>query len=257
MIARDNTTRAILNDHARQLLAHAGQLTGPAVAIADQEFRVGDRVIARRNDRYRDIDNGTLATITQIDHHTGTLGLTTDAGHERVLDASYAAEHLEHAYALTGHGAQGATVTSAIVIGRPSEFTREWAYTALTRARHQTSIHLIAEPTTGQRDREQYAPPEPQPTRAEALDTLSRTMRRSEAEPLALAQNQTAELPAHDRTSTARLPLAELSEAGADQASTSPPADMPSHPPAPPEPNWQVVTNSRARAPSRDHDRER
>jgi hypothetical protein len=80
------------------------------------------------------------------------------------------------------------------VIGRPSEFTREWAYTALTRARHKTSIHLIAEPTAGQRDREQYAPPEPQRTRAEALDTLSRTMRRSEAEPLAIAQNQTAEL---------------------------------------------------------------
>jgi hypothetical protein len=119
MIARDNATRTVLNEHARKLLAQVGQLAGPGAEIADQEFRIGDRVIARRNDRYRDIDNGTLATITQIHHHTGTLGLTTDAGHERVLDASYAAEHLEHAYALTGHGAQGATVASAIVIGRP------------------------------------------------------------------------------------------------------------------------------------------
>ena len=247
MIARDNTTRTVLNERARRLLAESGQLTGPPVQIAAQEFLVGDRVIARRNDRYRNIDNGTLATITQIDHHTGTLGLTTDAGHERVLDASYTADHLEHAYALTGHGAQGATLTSAIVIGRPSEFTREWAYTALTRARHQTSLHLIAEQTIAQRDREQYAPPEPQLTRAEALDTLSRTMRRSEAEPLALVQNQAAELPAHDRTSTARLPLAELSEAGAERAAHH---DL-RHFTTTPDPNWRQ--KARDRDNGRDH----
>jgi len=35
---------------------------------------------------------------------------------------------------LTGHGAHGATVEWARVIGRPSEFTREWAYTSLSRA---------------------------------------------------------------------------------------------------------------------------
>ena len=119
MIARDNASRTVLNARARELLLEDGCLRPDAVVIADQEFRVGDRVIARRNDRYRDIDNGTLACIADIDRRTGALTLITDTGDERPLDATYAAEHLEHAYALTGHGAHGATVEWAGVIGRP------------------------------------------------------------------------------------------------------------------------------------------
>ena len=47
----------------------------------------------------------------------------------------YIIQHVGHAYALTGHGAQGATATWAGVIGRPEEFTREWGYTAVSRPR--------------------------------------------------------------------------------------------------------------------------
>jgi conjugative relaxase-like TrwC/TraI family protein len=60
MIARDNTTRGALNEQARQLLIDAGKLSTEGVIIANQEFRVGDRVIARRNDRDRDIDRPPL-----------------------------------------------------------------------------------------------------------------------------------------------------------------------------------------------------
>jgi hypothetical protein len=56
------------------------------------------------------------------------------------LDASHVADNLERAHALTGHGAHGATVEWARVIGRPSEFTREWAYTSLSRARARVSV---------------------------------------------------------------------------------------------------------------------
>jgi ATP-dependent exoDNAse (exonuclease V) alpha subunit len=108
------------------LLARDGVLRGDGVVVADQEFRVGDRVIARRNDRHRDVDNGTLAKITEVDSRTGALKVLTDPGDDRLLDAAYAAQHLEHAYALTGHGALGATVEWAGVIGRPFEFSREW-----------------------------------------------------------------------------------------------------------------------------------
>jgi conjugative relaxase-like TrwC/TraI family protein len=120
MIARDNATREILNDHAREVLSRDRTLADERVTIAHREFRVGDRVIARRNDRYRDIDNGTIGNVGAIDRRTGELTIITDGGQRRQLDASYAADHLEHAYALTGHGAQGATVEWAAVIGRPS-----------------------------------------------------------------------------------------------------------------------------------------
>ena len=88
------------------------------MTLGDQQFGVGDRVIARRNDRYRDIDNGTLGRITKVDGRTGALTVLTDAGEPRQLDASSAAEHLADAYALTGHGAHGATVEWAGVSER-------------------------------------------------------------------------------------------------------------------------------------------
>jgi ATP-dependent exoDNAse (exonuclease V) alpha subunit len=217
MIARDNVTRTMLNDRAREQLIKEGMLSTDGVDIADQEFRIGDRVIARRNDRYRDVDNGTLATITEVDRRTGALTVSTDSGAERVLDAAYAAEHLEHAYALTGHGPHGATVEWAGVIGRPSEFTREWAYTSLSRARGRTRVYVVADATAAQRRREEYAPPEPERTKAEVLDVLSRAMRRREAERLATETIEAERLPEAPQTSRVP-PLAELAEAGSDDA---------------------------------------
>jgi conjugative relaxase-like TrwC/TraI family protein len=222
MIARDNATRAMLNAMARNLLVRDGVIPADGVTIADQEFRVGDRVIARRNDRYRDVDNGTLATIADLDRRTGGLTVITDAGDHRLLDAAYAAEHLEHAYALTGHGAHGATVEWAGVIGRPSEFSREWAYTSLSRARGRTRVHVVGEVTATQRQREEYAPPEPQRSRDETLDVLTRAIRRREAERLAVEAIEPERLPTAQSAPIPPLPLTELPEAGAEQASALP-----------------------------------
>ena len=258
MIARDNTTRAVLNEHARQLLIHAGKIAPEGVTIADQEFRVGDRVIARRNDRYRDIDNGTLASITDIDPHTGTLTLVTDTGEPRLLDASYAAEHLEPAYALTGHGAQGATVQWAGVIGRAFEFTREWAYTSLSRARDQTRAYLIAEATESQHDRKQYAPPAPQRTATEALEIMTRAVTRHEAETLATQHLDKTDMPGIDRSQIPLTPLTEIMEAGADLAAREAVSREFKQQPRKflsPEPDWQLA-RQRARDPNRGHGRE-
>jgi hypothetical protein len=220
MIARDNATRSMLNDRARELLIGDGTLGPEAVTVADQEFRVGDRVIARRNDRYRDIDNGTLARVVQIDGETGAMTVITDSGQRRLLDAHYVSEHVEHAYALTGHGAHGATVEWTGVIGRPSEFTREWAYTSLSRARGRTRVYVVAEATARQREREQYAPPEPERTTNEALEVMTGSMRRREAEALALDAIDAADLRAPGEAGAAQLPLGMLGEAGAEQAAT-------------------------------------
>ena len=220
MIARDNATRVMLNDQARLLLQEQGAIAARGVMVAGQEFAAGDRVIARRNDRYRDVDNGTLGRVETIDEHTGAMTVVTDSDERRLLDASYVADHLEHAYALTGHGAHGATVEWAGVIGRPSEFTREWAYTSLSRARARTRVYVIAEATRAQREREQYAPPEPERTSAEALEVLTRAMRRQEAEVLALQQLDGPDLALTVPAELPRTPLSELPEAAADSATT-------------------------------------
>ena len=84
--------------------------------------------------------------------------MRTDGGAQRRLDASYVAEHLQHAYALTAHTIQGGTVEWAGVVGRPEDFTRNWSYTALSRAREPTELFVIDTPTERELDRAEIAP---------------------------------------------------------------------------------------------------
>jgi hypothetical protein len=56
--------------------------------------------------------------------------IRTDAGSRRRLPARYAATHLDHAYAVTGHTAQGATFNRAYVLLRDEGALLEWGYVA-------------------------------------------------------------------------------------------------------------------------------
>jgi len=185
LITRDNARRERLSHAARKHLAQLGEL-GEQIELAGREWAVGDRVIARRNDRSRDLDNGMRGTITAVDEQDG-LTLRIDAGGHRQLDPEYAAEHLAHAYALTGHGMQGGTVQWAGVIGQAEDFTRNWSYTALSRARQPTRILLIDGPTRSQQEREEVAPAGPDQD-AGPLDRLTARMRQRDDEDLALEQ---------------------------------------------------------------------
>lgn len=211
MIARDNPTRELLNHTARKRLTMAGVLVaGGSVVIGGREFTAGDRVIARRNNRRLGVDNGTLLTVTGVDERRGALLDRTDARGVVALDLAYVANHVEYAYAITGHSSQGATVEHAIVVGRPEELTREWAYTARPRARQRTAIHLITDHGVAEHDRREFAPSEPEREPAEALDALLRAMRRSEAEPLACERavsEQPPAMPAPGPSGSSRSPL--------------------------------------------------
>jgi hypothetical protein len=231
---------------ARACLIDDGTLAPAAVVIAAREFRVGERVIARRNDRHRGVDNGTCATVQAVDTLTGTLVVETDSGGRRELDAAYVSEHLEHAYALTGHGTQGATVEWAGVVGRPADFSAEWAYTALSRARERTQLHVITEPSARLREREHYGPPELRSGAEEALNNTCLAMMRRQAERLAIEHFEPAELPETVAQRRSCLPLCQLAEAGAESASTSrrpPAAEVVRQPP--PEPDWRALQRQR------------
>ncbi len=157
LIVRDNDRRERLNALIRAELVRDGRL-GESVHVGGCEFAVGDRVVARRNDRERAVDNGMRGTVVAVDPSEKELVVRTDAGAQRRLDASYVAEHLQHAYVLTAHTVQGATVEWAGVIGRPEDFTRNWSYTALSRAREPTELFLIDTPTDRELDRSEIAP---------------------------------------------------------------------------------------------------
>jgi conjugative relaxase-like TrwC/TraI family protein len=165
LVTKDNLRRAALNRMIRERLSEQGVLTGHATMgrFEDQELEwaVGDRVIARRNHKGYDLDNGTLGTIVELDE-TG-MTLADDNGNTRRFDASdpdhvkYVSENLEHAYALTAHGTQGATLEWAGVVGLPGEFSREWAYTALSRAKQTTRVYLVSGHTQAEEERKEYA----------------------------------------------------------------------------------------------------
>jgi hypothetical protein len=99
----------------------------------------------------------------------------------------------------------------------------------------------------------QYAPPEPQRTRTETLEIMTRAIRRREAEPLATQQLDQMNMPAVAKSQISLTPLTELIEAGADHAAyQASNGKFKQQPPNPPnrEPDWQ---HARQRADDNHH----
>ena len=149
MIAGPNSTRRALNERARVLLKANGELTGEPFLIGGREFMVGDLVVARRNDRSLRGDgdefvrNGSAGRVTSLDlrrrrvmvefEREGTIQLPS-----RYLDGG----HLDHGYARTTYGVQGATHHT----GRyhPTDMSGfEEGYVAITRARRDTRVYVV------------------------------------------------------------------------------------------------------------------
>jgi conjugative relaxase-like TrwC/TraI family protein len=217
MIARDNDTRERLNQGVRELRRETGAL-GETCSYGTVEVAVGDRVICRRNDGPLDVDNGMRGTVRHVDAER--VVIDTDGGLVRELPAAYVAEHVEHAYALTGHGMQGGTVEAAVVVAAPRDLTAGWSYTALSRARGETRLLIHDEQFSMERD--EFAPEEDAPTsRDDLLARAGRRMGERDDEDLAVEQ-----LPGAEREPAAgRADDAELNEVRAVAA--EPPQEQP------------------------------
>jgi conjugative relaxase-like TrwC/TraI family protein len=216
LIVRNNQRRERLNGLIRAELKRDGRLS-ESIYIGGDEFAVGDRVVARRNDRKRAVDNGMRGTVIAVDPTEKDLIVRTDDGAQRHLDASYLAEHLQHAYALTAHTIQGGTVEWVGVVGRPEDFTRNWSYTALSRAREPTELFITDTETERELERVEIAPGHVRGPRDERtpLERLAAAMRCRDDEDLALdrvdAERTHARPPAVTRPSVAAL-QAELTD---------------------------------------------
>lgn len=167
-----------LNAAARALLGDAGRLGGEPLVAGERDFRSGDRVVCRRNERLLGVRNGTRGTIAAVDLGKGLLTLRTDAGEACRLSAGYARDHLDHGYALTGHAAQGATVNRAFVLLRGEGALAEWTYVACSRAREETLLYGAAPELDRDGDADM-------PARRPASHSLAAALRRSAPEPLA------------------------------------------------------------------------
>jgi ATP-dependent exoDNAse (exonuclease V) alpha subunit len=149
-------------------------------------------------------------TVIAVDPAEKDVLVRTDAGAQRPLDAAYVAEHLQHAYALTAHTIQGATVEWAGVVGRPEDFTRNWSYTALSRAREPTELFIVDTQTERKLERAEIAPGQARGLRDERtpIQRLETAMRCRDDEDLALDRVDTEHNggPAHVQPAHARLP---------------------------------------------------
>jgi len=134
-----------LNQLARQLMDANGRLGNDPLRVAEREFAAGDRIVCLRNNTSLGIKNGTTGTIERVDRDRRTLTLATDRGPIVDLNRRYLqAGNVRHAYALTGHAAQGLTVERAFVLGAGEARLQEWGYVALSRARAQTRLYTPA-----------------------------------------------------------------------------------------------------------------
>ena len=190
ILSRDNERRRNLNQLVRAKLNEHGQL-GDSVIIDGREFAVGERILLKRNDKDLDLDNGMRGTVTGFTGHGITIQLDENGG-GRTLPIEYVADHVDYAYAITVHAAQGATFESTIVIGQPGDFTREWAYTALSRHRGRMDLILVDDMSASQMTRTEIAPnvgPEPQ----DARTRMQYRMRQQDAEWLAMEELERAQ----------------------------------------------------------------
>ncbi len=178
MLAYNRSDVDDLNGAAHALMLEKGGLSREAVTLSGLEYRVGEQVLCRRNDNRLGLRNGMRGTI--VDLGDKGLAMRDESGVNRHVTLSYASEHLNYGYALTGHAAQGITVDRAYVLLPDQGALQEWGYVACTRARLQTWVYLA--------DRDILAMETP----LRELDTLApparaaRALQRSAAEPLAL-----------------------------------------------------------------------
>ncbi|MBW3651034.1 MAG: AAA family ATPase, partial [Actinobacteria bacterium] len=111
MLAGQRSQVDALNRRARAEMFDAGLLGAEALQAGGRDFRVGDDVIAGRNDYRLGLLNGTRGTVTEVDVRRRALTVLTHEGRTIEVRFPYlAAGHLTHGYATTVHKAQGATV---------------------------------------------------------------------------------------------------------------------------------------------------
>ena len=130
----------------------------------DQFARVGDQVRTRYPIKRLGVFNGREWRLMRV-HHDGSVDLKSGRTSVR-LDADYVSEHLELAYASTGHSAQGGGWDEVYGCFRGEE-TSTWAYNVITRSRNRLKLYTEIPVGTGdlthfwkavlQRDDEQIA----------------------------------------------------------------------------------------------------
>jgi conjugative relaxase-like TrwC/TraI family protein len=131
-----------LNRLAREQLQSARQIGPDVVTVRGRPFAIGDEILATRNDYKLGVLNGTRASIEHIDPQDAGMDIRTNDGKRVELPPEYVAGgNVTHAYAMTFHKAQGATVGETFVLGTEG-LDREHTYSGLSRGTEANWLYL-------------------------------------------------------------------------------------------------------------------
>jgi conjugative relaxase-like TrwC/TraI family protein len=134
-----------LNSRARALLVAEGTVAADGGTWAERTFALGDQIVCLDNDRRAGLHNALLGNVVAVDEEHGLLIRT--AMSERLVEvpSTYlSAGHVDHAYALTIHRAQGMTTGRTFVLA-DDRLYRQSLYTALSRGRERNDLYLVRE----------------------------------------------------------------------------------------------------------------
>ena len=146
MLARTRDDVDQLNALAKTAAQEGGESHGPQLVVGEKVFQAGDVIRTKRNNRSipvgeTHVRNGDRYTILATTEHGGLLVDDVTGRGATMLPAAYVAQHVEHGWATTIDGAQGATADIAILLARPG-MDREHLYVGLTRGRQENHAYL-------------------------------------------------------------------------------------------------------------------
>jgi len=216
MLAERTGDTGLLNAAARTLLQADGTLRGPGLRMAGRAFQEGDQVITLTQaghtlipagGRAREyIRTGTIGTVTAVHPDQQALTVTFPGKGPVHIGADYLTFRfgdgrdggLAHAYAITAHKAEGATLPTARTLA-VDDTSRAGLYVMLSRARHDLRAYLtrrasLAEDPTA----ETWLPV--LTDHHDPLDRLAGHLTHSEPEPLATDHDPAAVAAHHLRT---------------------------------------------------------
>ncbi len=113
--------------------------------VGNRVFRVGDRVIQMRNNYDKDVYNGDMGIITQMDLELQKLAIDFDG--RVVLYDFLELDELTHAFAISVHKSQGSEFPAVVIPVMMTHYMmlqRNLLYTAITRARRL--VVLVGQP---------------------------------------------------------------------------------------------------------------
>jgi hypothetical protein len=133
-----------LNGAARLVWEELGNLSRPELEVdGGKGYRAGDRVVTLSPGPRGAWVTSQRAVVSSVDPTAGSLVAVTPEGTELHMGpGDIGADKLAHAYSVTAHRSQGQTVdvTHALEDGGG----RELAYVAMSRARGESHVHVVA-----------------------------------------------------------------------------------------------------------------